>query len=237
MKIGILQTGRSPEALRGEHGDYDALFRQLLADQGFTFETYPVLDMVLPGSIDAADGWLITGSRHGAYEDHPWIPPLEAFIRDAQGAGIPIVGICFGHQIVAQALGGRVEKFTGGWTCGRQVYQFEGLGPLAVNAFHQDQVTRKPDAARVIATTPSCAFAGLEYDGPILTIQPHPEMGHDFFAALLDARAEILPDAVVDAARALADQPLDNGRIAAMIADFFKAHAGGAMDTDSHADR
>ena len=68
---------------------------------------------MFPEGIHDADGWLITGSRHGAYEDHPWIPPLEEFIRDAYAAQVPLVGICFGHQIIAQAMGGKVEKYQG----------------------------------------------------------------------------------------------------------------------------
>jgi GMP synthase (glutamine-hydrolysing) len=76
MKIGILQTGMAPDALKDDLGDYPDLFARLLADKGFEFETFRVLDGVFPASVTACDGWLITGSRHGAYEDHPWIPPL-----------------------------------------------------------------------------------------------------------------------------------------------------------------
>lgn len=100
-----------------------------------------------PRSHDA-DGWLITGSRHGAYEDHAFIPPLEGFIRDAYGAAVPMVSICFGHQIIAQALGGKVEKFNGGWSVGAQDYDF-GDEKLTLNAWHQDQATRSvPKAPR-----------------------------------------------------------------------------------------
>ena len=84
MKIGILQTGHLPDALQSEFPDYPTMFQNLLAGQGFDFETYPVLEMVLPGSIHAADGWLITGSRHGAYEDHPCVLycPFDFFSFD-----------------------------------------------------------------------------------------------------------------------------------------------------------
>jgi len=124
MKIGILQTGHAPDELRPVLGDYADLFTALLAGQGFDFAVWNVVDGELPDDPRAADGWLITGSKHGAYEDHPWIPPLEALIRDAYAAGVPLVGICFGHQIIAQALGGRVIKFPGGWMVGRQVYDW-----------------------------------------------------------------------------------------------------------------
>ncbi len=101
MKIGILQAGRSPEELRDRHGDYDDMFRRFLDGQGFEFVTYPVLDGVLPNSVDDAEGWLVTGSKFGVYEDHDWIPPLEDFLRQAYAQAVPIVGIYFGHQILA----------------------------------------------------------------------------------------------------------------------------------------
>jgi GMP synthase-like glutamine amidotransferase len=109
MLIGILQTGASPDALRDDFGDYPDFFEQLLAGRGLTFRRFRVETMEFPASVSACDGWLITGSRHGAYEDHPFIKPLESFIRDAYDARIPVVGICFGHQIIAQAMGGKVE--------------------------------------------------------------------------------------------------------------------------------
>ncbi len=114
MLIGILQCGHFPEDLQGESGDYDAMFERLLAGENFDYATYNVVDGDFPEGPEACDGWLITGSRHGAYEDHDWIPPLEDLIRAIRDAGRPLVGVCFGHQIIAQALGGKVVKFDGG---------------------------------------------------------------------------------------------------------------------------
>ena len=101
MQIGILQTGLAPEMLAPKMGDYPDMFARLLDGNGFTFRTYRVVEGEFPASVTDCDGWLITGSRHGVYEDHPWIAPLEQFIRDAYAAHVPMVGICFGHQIVA----------------------------------------------------------------------------------------------------------------------------------------
>ena len=93
MKIGILQTGHCPDDLLAKHSDYDDFFRRFLDGNGFEFDTYPVLDGVFPHGVDDADGWIITGSKFGVYEDHDWIPLLEDFLRDAYAAALPIVGI------------------------------------------------------------------------------------------------------------------------------------------------
>lgn len=225
MHIGILQTGHSPDPLLPRHGDYGELFPRLLAGRGFRFTVWSVVDGVFPESVHDADGWLITGSRHGAYDDLPWIPRLEAFIREAYAAGVPMVGVCFGHQIIAQALGGKVEKHPGGWIVGRQEYDFSnGLGRLALNAWHQDQVTRLPPGAEVVASGPGCANAALLYDGErAYTIQPHPEFDAAFIEGLMETRGRgNVPEPLLEAARRELDKPTDRERFADSIADFFR---------------
>jgi GMP synthase (glutamine-hydrolysing) len=222
MKIGILQTGHAPDELLEKTGDYDRLFQKLLDGNGFAFATYNVVDMEFPDKITDCDGWLITGSKHGAYEDHPFIPPLEAFIRDVYAADIPMVGICFGHQIIAQALGGKVEKFSDGWAVGRQTYSWEGED-IALNAWHQDQVTALPEGAKVIASNDFCANAALVYGKRVYTTQPHPEFESDFIAGLAQHRGPgVVPDPQLATTHANLDKPIDNARIAAQIARFFK---------------
>ncbi|WP_333830917.1 type 1 glutamine amidotransferase [Pararhodobacter sp.] len=221
MLIGILQTGYAPEPLRDE-GDYPDMFTRLLAGHGFTFRTYRVVDMEFPASPAECDGWLITGSRHGVYEDLPFIKPLEQLIRDAFAAKVPVAGICFGHQIMAQALGGTVEKYQGGWSVGPTQYDFDGE-TLAMNAWHQDQVTSPPPGAQTIASSPFCQYAGLAYDTRGLSVQAHPEFADEFVEGLIDTRGRgVVPDAVLDEAREKLGAPLDSPHIARRIAAFFK---------------
>ncbi|WP_444454972.1 type 1 glutamine amidotransferase [Rhodobacter capsulatus] len=223
MRIGILQTGQSPDVLRGEAGDYPDMFVALLRDHGLTFQTFNVEAMAFPASVHDCEGWLITGSRHGAYESHPFIQPLEAFIRDVIAAKVPMVGICFGHQIIAQAMGGKVERFPGGWAVGPQVYDFGG-DPVTLNAWHRDQVTVRPEAAQVIACNDFCENAALVYGETALTIQAHPEFRDAFVEGLMATRGPgLVPDPLMASARAkMAEgKGTDSARMADRIADFF----------------
>ena len=223
MRIGILKCGQSPEVIRGDLGDYDTMFETLLAGRGFDFASYHVEAMEFPGSVHDADGWLLTGSRHGAYEDHAFIPPLEAFIRAAYGAHVPLVGICFGHQIIAQALGGKVEKFQGGWSVGPTEYDFDGE-TLRLKAWHQDQVVARPPMAEVAGCSDFCENAALVYGDRIFTVQAHPEFKTDFVDGLMKTRGKgLVPDHVMAEAGARLDQPIDDQILARRIADFFKA--------------
>ncbi|UOA31270.1 GMP synthase [glutamine-hydrolyzing] [Sulfitobacter sp. DSM 110093] len=222
MKIGILQTGHSPDDFREQLGDYGEMFTKLLDGHDFDFQIWSVVDGILPEGVDEADGWLITGSKHGAYEDHDWIPPLEDFIRETYADGSPMIGVCFGHQVIAQALGGKVEKFTGGWSIGRTEYDMDG-DKLALNAWHQDQVVALPKGAKVVASSDFCPYAALAYDNRIWTVQPHPEFGHDFIDGLIKTRGKgVVPDHQLEQATAALGGPIDNQKIADQMAAFFK---------------
>lgn len=225
MKIGILQAGHSPDEMRERVGNYGELFTKLLDGHGFEFEIFSVVDGEFPSGVEAADGWLITGSKFGAYEDHDWIPPLEDLIRDIRAADQPLVGVCFGHQIIAQALGGKVEKFSGGWSVGRTEYDF-GNETLALNAWHQDQVTSLPAGAEVIASTDFCENAALVIGEKILTIQPHPEFTSEFISGLIEHRGRgKIPDTLLDRASETLSASNDNMKFAARMAETLKTGA------------
>jgi GMP synthase-like glutamine amidotransferase len=224
MQIGILQTGESPDALRADMGDYPDFFETLLAGRGLTFRRWAVLRNEFPASVHECDGWLITGSRFGVYEPHDWIPPLEDFIRRAYAEHVPVVGICFGHQIIAQAMGGKVEKYAGGWSVGPTEYDF-GDQTYTLNAWHQDQVVRKPEMAKVLSSTAFCEHAALLYDDRMFSVQPHPEFRKEFMEGLIKYRGPgLVPDATLADAKARIDTPLDSPSMADRIAEFFLTH-------------
>lgn len=235
MRIVILETGRPPEALRARHADYPAMFRDLLgpafarAGRPVSFETAPVVDGIAPPAPDAADAFVITGSPAGVYEDHAWIAPLEDHIRAAASAGRPQIGICFGHQIMAQALGGKVEKSAKGWGVGRHAYEIVAREPwmdppldgFALAASHQDQVVAPPSGARVLARSAHTDYAALAYaQGPAVSFQGHPEMSAAFTGDLVASRRGRIPDPIVDAALASLDAPVDSATVADWIVRF-----------------
>jgi GMP synthase (glutamine-hydrolysing) len=210
-----------PQQAVDAHGGYADLYAELLGGQGFSFESWNVFEGELPESPEAADGWRVSGSKFGAYEDHPWIPPLEDFIRGSVEAARPIIGICFGHQIIAQALGGKVEKYDGGWTLGREIYDFAGL-ELPLMAWHQDQVVAIPQGVQVIARTDSCKYAALLYGDRAFTMQPHPEFDAETVEILTEVNKEKVGQERVDAILPTLHEPIADEIIADQISDFFR---------------
>ena len=234
MLIGILQCGHTSGRVAARHGDFDDMFRRLLGGHGHEFRTWNVVDMEFPDGPGDAEAWLVTGSKHGAHEDHPFIPPLEDLIRAVRDAGVPMVGVCFGHQIIAQALGGTVEKYAGGWGLGRTAYRIEGLGTAHVTGWHQDQVVELPQSARVVGRSDHCATAALAYGNRIWTIQPHPEFGADVTATYVEDKRGTLdyPHALMDLAEAALGQPLDGARVAALMLDVLEGRGVPQPETE-----
>lgn len=222
MLIGILVTGHAIDELRDTRGDYDQIFGDVLAAQGFDTKAWFVVDGEHPASVTDADGWIITGSKHGAYEDHDWIAPLEDFIRAVYADGRPMVGICFGHQIIAQALGGKVVKFDQGWAVGHTDYTIDGE-EMRLLAWHQDQVVQAPEGARVIGSNAFCENAALLYDNRVLTIQPHPEFDSEILEKLIEVRGKgvVEPDRLA-AAQSVQTAPHDSLRFIERIGGFFR---------------
>ena len=240
MRVGILETGDVHPNLRARHGDYPEMFEALLsaADPTLEFTTVRILEGARPAAPDAADAWLVTGSRHGVYDDLPWIDPLKTFLRDCVAAGVPVVGICFGHQILAEALGGRAVKSERGWGIGVQDYRIlhrpswmpDVPEHFAMRAVHQDQVVELPETATLLARSDHCPIAAVVYGDPeapvALTVQPHPEFGPEFADDLIALRrGTVFPEDTADVAREGIHGEVHSVEWARLIVDFLhRAH-------------
>lgn len=232
-KLTIIETGRPPDRLDGDWPTYPHMFERLIGPHlnGWTFETVALpdgTDLPDPASLDAI---LITGSPAGVYDDTPWMAPLMDFIRWAADARTPQIGICFGHQALAHALGARVTKSDKGWGIGRHVYDivapqsWMGASPpqtFSLGVSHQDQVLSLPPGAVLVAQSDFCPFAALAYPSArAISFQGHPEFSAAFSCALYGIRkGRQLPTEMVEQAEASLKQPIDNDLIGRWMAQF-----------------
>jgi len=207
LKISVIETGIPPEELMPNFGSYPSMVETWLSPLNAEFKAYAVLSGNIPTDPSEADIWIITGSKFGVYEDHVWIPQLEGFIRTCKAQGKLMFGICFGHQLIAQALGGIVRKSDKGWGVGPHQYDTtnwpETLNPkpeyFALQAYHQDQVEDLPEGAQTIASSDFCENAAIWYPGFAITVQGHPEFSKPYASALIEnRRGTVLTEADAD---------------------------------------
>ena len=175
--------------------DYPAIFRQhfLAIDSNIRFTDFNVDKGDLPSSVNQCDVWLVNGSPAGAYQDIDWIHQLSDFIKQLDSAKKPTFGICFGHQLMAQALGGKVELSLKGWGLGIShntvVANTTFMQPQATNidvmVFHQDQVVQLPKGSQVLVTSDFCPNCMVQHNDHMLSIQVHPEFNTQMVEGIL----------------------------------------------------
>ncbi|SEQ07606.1 GMP synthase-Glutamine amidotransferase [Amphritea atlantica] len=194
MKIGILAAGTSSSALQEQFGSFALMTERMLSDAQFSFKCWDVRLGEFPQAVNECDGWIITGSPCSAYESLEWIADLESLIRAIDQAEVPLIGICFGHQLIAQALGGVVVKADAGWGVGVDSYQPSAAGqavlgsePVRLHIIHQDQVIQLPARAEILAASAFCQYGVLRYGSHIFTVQAHPEFSREYMLCELPA--------------------------------------------------
>lgn len=233
MKIGILKTDAVRPEWVPEFGEYPDMFMALLGrlDPSLEFRVYDVEQGEYPDDIDDVDAYLITGSKSSVYEDKPWIARLMDFVRELDRRRKKLVGICFGHQLVAHALGGRTEKSDKGWGVGLHSHRFHnqpawhdgGSEAFAVIVSHQDQVVEPAPGTSVLAGSEFCENAVCQIGEHILTFQGHPEFVPGYSRELLEYRREAIGEETYQKGVASLAEAPESERIGRWILRFLRA--------------
>ncbi|MEJ7584774.1 MAG: gamma-glutamyl-gamma-aminobutyrate hydrolase family protein [Acidimicrobiales bacterium] len=232
-RVGLLMCGHvDPRAVRIA-GDYPELFASLFGALGVELVRFDADQEDLPASLADCDGWITSPSRSSASDDEPWIHAMADLVQRLVAEERPFAGICFGHQLMAQALGGRVERSAAGWGVGAQDYEVVAPRPwmepfpadrrFRLIASHEDQVTALPDDAELLASAPYCPVAMMAIGSRAIGIQAHPEFTAPLSAALLDLRVDLIGEAVVQAAHDTLSAGLDRELVAGWIVRFLRA--------------
>lgn len=232
MIIGILEADELAEDVIRRYGRYAETFEHLLSgvDRQLAFKTYHVTREQYPQDIHECDAYLMTGSKYSVYDDIHWIHWLQQFVIDCVEQQKKLIGICFGHQLVAQALGGAVHKHDKGWGIGlassEVTHAPNWLTPrqdqFNLLVSHQDQVTRLPRQASLIATNEFCPIAGYQVDHSILTFQGHPEFNRDYIEHLMTQRRQDIGEQAYQLAMQSLQHDEDNELVAQWIVNFIR---------------
>lgn len=228
MRIGLLVCDHVSPRFLDVAGDYPDMFRRLFGDHpSIRLVDYDLPAGAMPASADECDGWITTGSRRSVYEDESWIAGLGDLVRSVVEVGRPYVGICFGHQMLAHALGGVVERAPVGWGVGvSEVKVPDPPAWLGVDSFrilnsYADQIESLPAAAEVLGFSDHCPTAVMTIGDDAVGFQGHPEFDPRYAAALMEhRRGGTIPADVADAGLASLASPPDNHRIADAIVRF-----------------
>ncbi|WP_455201168.1 glutamine amidotransferase-related protein [Kaarinaea lacus] len=232
MKIGILQTDSVRPELIAQFGDYPDMFQSLFrqVDPTLRFETYDVQHGNYPNTIHACDAYLTTGSKASVYDDENWIKILLDYFVELNSQNKKLLAVCFGHQLVADAFGGKTEKSTNGWGVGVHSVQVRtkpswmqpALDAFNVVVSHQDQVTQLPGYARLIAGNNFCPYGMFQLGENILTIQGHPEFSKPYAEAMMQYRADIIGERTFREGIKSLQKPVDDLTIAKWFINFLK---------------
>ena len=229
LTLGILETGAPPADLTRRFGTYGDMFRQLLGPE-YDYAYYDVPKGQLPKQGERHDVYLITGSASGVYDGDPWIDRLKGFVRGVSGR-TPLIGICFGHQVMAEAYGGRVTQSAKGWGAGLHSYEITRRADwmngdrepsLSIPVSHQDQIVELPTDATVLASSSFTPYAVLEYpQRRAISFQGHPEFSPEYANALIDLRRGTrYRQEFADAAAETLQKPNDARRVAGWLHSF-----------------
>ncbi|MET4695861.1 type 1 glutamine amidotransferase [Endozoicomonas lisbonensis] len=230
MNIGLLLCDDVQTQFQPEHGNYPDMFQALLEQHDPTLQitTYRALDGQLPENTNDCDGWVISGSRHSVNDPFPWISALEAFVKQLYIDRQKTVGICFGHQLMAKVLGGRVAESDKGWGIGVSVntltehhdWMQPSLNSLNALVSHKEQIEHLPETATIIATSDFCPYYMVTYCDHFLSIQGHPEFTKAYMEALIHSREKVIPHSRIIEGMQSIKQPVDSSVIGQWLLNY-----------------
>lgn len=246
LQIGLLQCDHVADDLINIHGNYPKMFEEMLlaVDPDIEMAVYDLTNNLFPVDLNACDAYIITGSQFSAYDDIPWINKAKQLVTDLYQAKIPTIGICFGHQLIAESLGGKVDKASDkGWGVGVHHWQvkensewmvtespkapkvstsLKRLKSFALRASHQDQVTKLPSNAKLFARSDFCPIAGFQIDDHILSFQGHPEFSKAYAKALIKKRVKRIGEKASQKAVKSLKQETHSETVGAWIVNFIR---------------
>lgn len=239
IKLGILQVNHDKSVEVGDAFPDDAhRFRDLFDDQDqrFRYRVYMTIGGEVPQDLNEQDAFMITGSPLSVLDQHIFSDDLADFIRRCDEAKKPLLGACFGHQAIALALGGKVERSLAGYNIGiestrfhaRRVWMQPERSNLPMYVFHEDQVCDVPPDCDLLGSSDNCQIASFAKGDHIFTTQAHPEFSPSFMNCVLDFTESKLPAETIAKARSSVKAAQQGNIFAQWCTRFFKGprHAG-----------
>jgi GMP synthase-like glutamine amidotransferase len=233
MKLCILENDWLDPAVEPLYTGYGTMSERLLRQAGASgeFDIFNTVKGEYPASFDPYDAVLLTGSRTDSFSQEPWVLTLKGKVEDLLKTKKKLIGICFGHQLIALCLGAKVGRAPQGWGAGRMQYEWtqpdlpqaEGRTEIALLASHQDQVLDLPSGARLLATSAFCPVAAFDVPGQVFCVQPHPEFVEDYSAYLLDKRRAVFGEEKYQAFTQSLEHGHDGSAMARMMLDFINS--------------
>ncbi|WP_036534292.1 glutamine amidotransferase-related protein [Oceanobacter kriegii] len=236
IRIGILETDELYPDLLSDYRSYGHMFRQFLtalphplASQ-LEFRSYQVTQMEFPQQPNECDAWLVTGSKTGVYDNDPWLEPLANWVKQCFAAGVPQIGVCFGHQFLAHHLGGHAALSDKGWGIGVRGSAITAspswstikASHLRLIYSHRDQVLSLPPEAQRLSGCDFCPNAAFSIDRRVLAFQGHPEFTATYLRRLLPRRREAIGEERFNAGMETLNTSTDDTLAGVWMLDFLR---------------
>jgi GMP synthase (glutamine-hydrolysing) len=202
-RLLLYKTGETDRKLVCDIGDYEAWFARVLGER-VVLELHRAFDAP-HHRVGGYDGLIVSGSPRSLVEPEPWMDEAAAFLRRAADAGVPVLGVCFGHQLLGYAWGGRVRVNPNGWEVGTVLVElteagrhdplFDGVPhTLHVNQSHRDEVAVLGPEVSCLAASAHTETQSLAVGAHVRGVQFHPEMNGAVVRRIMEHRRQLLAD-------------------------------------------